>query len=171
MVRVSIDLTSVQTFIDIRNERMREFVFAGNDSATVTAQIDLAALQSLPVGGSGAIETTVTLSLLGTDVPLETELYVLRVAQDRVLVATDGMVFLNMVEAGIDDGITELMGLAKLSGITRTAPITARFMFTASDEASAAPAAEIAAAPQTAMAGGRQSRPAGVQEMQGLSQA
>ena len=95
-VEISIDLTSVQTFIDIRNERMREFVFGGKDTASLKAQIDVAGLKSLPIGGSGVFDTEVTLSLLGNDVALDAELFVLRLAEDRVMVSTDGMVFLNM---------------------------------------------------------------------------
>ena len=43
------------------------------------------------------------------------------------------------------------MGLAKLSGITRTSPITARFMFKTNGETAAAPAETTAT--QTALAG------------------
>lgn len=138
-VQVEIDLSSVQTDVDIRNERMRDFVFGGQTTGTLKAQIDMAGLKSLPVGGAGVVDSRITLSLLGRDIPVEADLFVLRITDTRVLVSTDSMVFVSSEDLGIDDGITKLMGLAELSGITRTAPITARFIFNA-DSSAAAPA-------------------------------
>jgi len=57
MVTIKLGLGSVETNIDIRNERMREFVFNNAPNATITAAIDMAELNALPVGGSTNIET------------------------------------------------------------------------------------------------------------------
>ena len=142
-VLVEIDLASVQTDIDVRNERMRDFVFGGQTTGTLKAQIDMAGLKSLPVGGAGVVDSTITLSLLGQDIPVAADLFVLRISDTRVLVSTDSMVFVSSEDLGVDDGITKLMGLAELSGITRTAPITARFIFNAESNAASNAAAPV----------------------------
>ena len=53
-VQVSVDLNSVQTLIDIRNERMRELLFetVKFPTATVTAQIEPALLAAAAEGGA-----------------------------------------------------------------------------------------------------------------------
>ena len=55
---VSIDLTSVQTGIDIRNERMQSMLFNTDmyPRAQVSADVDAAALSSMAVGESAVLE-------------------------------------------------------------------------------------------------------------------
>lgn len=127
---ITIDLNSVQTNIDIRNERMIEHVFKATGTATLSSQIDIAALEALPVGGTAVTEVEATLSLVGTDVDLDLELFVARLSDSSVMVTTNDMIFLDTDEAGIDGGIDVLKQLADLSGITRAAPVTLRFVFT-----------------------------------------
>lgn len=141
-VAVTIDLTSVQTNIDIRNERMMEHVFKGLAEAQLTAQLDMAELNAIPVGGSSVIDIEGILSLIGTEVEVEAEMFVARMSDSQVLVTTNDMIFLSTEEAGITAGIDKLMELAKLPSIARAAPVTLRLMFTMDDKkAEAAPAA------------------------------
>ena len=136
-VNIDIDLSSVETNIDIRNERMIEHVFKRAGAANLAAAIDLDALEGLAVGASDVIDVEGVLNLLGQVVEIEAEIFVMRVAKDRALVTTNDMIFLGTEEAGIDGGIDKLMALAKLPGITRTAPVTLRLVFTADDQAAA----------------------------------
>ena len=129
-VSVKIDLASVQTNIDIRNERMGEFVFGGVLTAELSANLDLAQFDDLAVGESTTTEFDGTLSLLGEDVSVFTDVVLIRLGDDSVMVTTNDMVFLATDELGIDDGIDKLQELASLDGIARATPITARFMFT-----------------------------------------
>lgn len=128
-VVIEINLNSVQTNIDIRNERMIEHVFKAAPAATLSAQVDMAALNALPVGGSMVSEVDATLALAGTEAELYTDMFILRLAADSVMVTTNDMIFLDTEEAGIDGGIDALKALAELSGITRAAPVTLRLMF------------------------------------------
>lgn len=128
-VVIEINLNSVQTNIDIRNERMIEHVFKAAPAATLSAQVDMAALNALPVGGSMISEMDATLALAGTEAELYTDMFILRPAEDSVMVTTNDMIFLDTEEAGIDGGIDALKALAELSGITRAAPVTLRLMF------------------------------------------
>lgn len=148
-VSILIDLSSVETNIDIRNERMVEHVFKGLKEATLNAQMDMAELNALPVGGTSVIDVEGSLSLIGTAIDIEAEMFIARISNTQVLVTTNDMIFLSTEDAGLTAGIDKLMELAKLPSIARSAPVTLRFMFTMDEKkaeaASAAPAtAEMA---------------------------
>lgn len=150
-VTVSIDLASVETWIDIRNERMIEHVFEGVAMATVSSEVDMGALESLDVGETSVIDAETVLSFVGTEVSLEAELLVARLSETRVMVTTNDMIFVSTEELGIDPGIDKLMELAGLPGITRTAPVTFRLVFEADEKkAEAAPAAADTSATEVA---------------------
>lgn len=150
--KIEIDLSSVQTLIDIRNERMVEHVFKNAPTATLNAQIDMAEVSALAVGASAVVDATGNLELAGTALELDAELFVLRISDTKVMVSTNDMIMLSMADMGLSAGIDKLMELAKLPGITRVSPVTLRLVFDAdAEKADAAPAA--AATTQVALAG------------------
>lgn len=128
-VVVSVPLASVETMIDIRNERMRELVFKNSPTATVSATVDMVALDKLGVGEGMVAETEGTLSLLGQEVALYSDLFVIRVGEDKVMVTTDGMLMLATDELGVDAAIDQLQEIAGLDSITRVSPVTVRLVF------------------------------------------
>lgn len=128
-VSVTIDLGSVQTNIDIRNERMQEHVFSGVLTAELSADLDLGQYDGMAVGESAITEFDGTLKLLGEEVPVFTNVVVYRLGEDNVMVTTNDMVFLATDELGIDGGIDKLQELAGLDSIARATPVTARFVF------------------------------------------
>ncbi|WP_299287171.1 YceI family protein [uncultured Tateyamaria sp.] len=130
-VTLGIDLSSVETNIDIRNERMIEHVFKNAPRAAISAQIDMTALDAMPVGDSTVMEVEGTLELLGTEIPLYGDMFVMRLTEDKVMVTTDSMMFLSTADAGIEAGVDKLMELASLPNIVRTVPVTLRLMFDA----------------------------------------
>jgi len=147
-VSVEIDVASVETWIDIRNERIQKMVLNASPKAVLSAQIDADALGKLAPGDTTLVDVEGTLSLNSNDVPIETSLFVARLSKKKMLVTTDEMIMLSTKEAGIDDGVSELMKVAKLPGITRVSPVTLRLVFAASGDtkkAAAATATKVAA--------------------------
>ena len=130
-VTLGIDLASVETNIDIRNERMVEHVFKKAPRASISAQIDMAAMEGLAVGESKVMEVEGDLDLLGVEVPLYGDMFVMRLTEDKVMVTTDSMLFLSTADAEIDPGVDKLMELASLPNIVRAVPVTLRLMFDA----------------------------------------
>lgn len=128
-VTVEIDLASVETWVDIRNERMREHVFAASPKATLTAGIDMAALEAMAPGDTSVIDVEGKLGFAGQELEIYTELFVARLGDGKALVTTDEMIMVGTEELEIDAGIDTLMGLAELPGITRVAPVTLRLVF------------------------------------------
>jgi len=137
-VSVEIDVASVETWIDIRNERMQKLVLNASPKAMLTAQIDTDALNKLKPGDTTTVDVEGTLSLNGNDVEIETALFVARLSDKKMMATTDEMIMLSTKEAGIDDGISALMKVAKLPGITRVSPVTLRLVFEARGEKKAA---------------------------------
>lgn len=146
-VDIEIDLTTVETLIDIRNERIMEHVFKGTPTATLTAEFDMNDVAGLGVGETTLIDVEGALSLVGVNVDVATEMFVARLSDTRVLVTTSDMVMLSTADAGLTAGIDKLMELADLPGITRVAPVTMRLIFNSDDQkagaASVAPAAQV----------------------------
>ncbi len=147
---VTIDLTTLETNIDIRNERMLEHVFRGAGEAQLTAQLDMDEVKGLGVGEMAVVDVEGALSLLGVSTELDLEMVVVRLAENKVMALSNDMVFVGTEELGVEAGIDKLMEIAKLPGITRTAPVTLRLVFTSDGKAAAAtpaaaPAVETAA--------------------------
>ena len=128
-VSVEIDLTSVQTEIDIRNERMNEHVFAGLATAKLSAQVDMEAMTAMAAGATATQEVDFTLSFLGQEVELYSNVFIARLSEDQVIVSSSDILFVSTDELGIDAGVDKLQELAGLDSITRTVPVTFRLMF------------------------------------------
>lgn len=129
MVSVDIDLTSVETWIDVRNERIMKHVFMDAATATFSASIDMAALENLGVGEMTATTVNGSLSLGSVALPIEAEVIVVRLSETRVMIVTAEMIWVSTADAGIDEGVSMLQELAKLPGITRAFPVTLRLVF------------------------------------------
>ena len=129
MVTVDIDVASIETWIDIRNERIREFVLNGAPKVTLTAQIDTAKLEALAVGETTTTDVDGKLKLNGADYDIEASLFIARLTEDRMVAVTDEMIMLSTEDMGIDKGVDTLMKLADLPGITRVSPVTLRLVF------------------------------------------
>jgi len=104
-------------------------VFKNSPTATVSATVDMVALDKLGVGESMVTETEGTLSLLGQEVAIYSDLFVIRVGEDKVMVTTDGMLMLATDELGVDAAIDQLQDIAGLDSITRVSPVTVRLVF------------------------------------------
>jgi polyisoprenoid-binding protein YceI len=129
---LDIDLASVSTGVDIRNERMREIFFqvADNPKATVTAKLDPAAFAGLAVGQSLTRPLTASVTIKGATSDVETEVLVTRVSADRVTVVPTAPVIISTDMFGLTDELGELRALAQLPSITPAVPVTFTLAFT-----------------------------------------
>lgn len=128
---LDIDLASVNTGVDIRNERMRDIFFevAGNPKAVVTAKLDPAAFAGLAVGQSLTRPLKATLALKGVEKAIETEVLVTRVSEDRVTVVPTAPVLISTDMFELTDELGELRALAQLPSITPAVPVTFTLAF------------------------------------------
>lgn len=132
---IVISLDSVETNIDIRNERMREFLFETetHPTAMVTAEIDLDAFSDLALGERESVAFSGEVMLHGATAPFETTLTVTRLTGERVLVETTDPVILYADEFGLTAGVDKLRELAGLPSITPAVPVSASLVFERED--------------------------------------
>lgn len=128
---IAIDLASVSTGVDIRNERMRDvfFMVADNPAANITAQLDPALFAKLRVGESASAVVDGRLSLNGIEAPFQADVTVTRAGPDRVLAVSDKPVIVEASQFELAERLTQLQELAGLSSITPTVPVTFSLMF------------------------------------------
>ena len=79
-VKISIELASVNTMIQIRDERMQAMLFETNlfPDASITGKVDLEAITAMNPGASEVMEVEMTLSLHGASIALTAQLMVPR---------------------------------------------------------------------------------------------
>ena len=128
---VEIDLATVETKVDIRNERMREIFFevANYPTATVTAQLDPTAFEALEVGKSMLHPLKAKLTVKGVEAPIDTNVTVTRTAENRVLVTSVEPVIVYADALELTDGLAQLQEIAGLPSITPAVPVTFRIAF------------------------------------------
>ena len=128
---IRIPLDSVETNIDIRNERMREFLFEtdAHPQAVLTATVDLDAFDGLKTGERKPADFTGELTLHGIAEPIDATLIVTRISRTRVLVETADPVILYTDFFNFGAGIEKLRELASLPSITPSAPVAASLVF------------------------------------------
>ena len=130
-VSVDINLASVETLIDIRNERMQKMLFNVADFplATVSAKVDMAQLQALVPGESAMADVEATLSLVGESNTIDAPLMVTRLSADKVMVQPVNLVMLDAAEYDLINGVEKLREIAGLDSISTAVPVTFAFVF------------------------------------------
>ena len=128
---LEIDLASVDTGADIRDERMRDIFFevADNPKAAVTAKLDPAAFAGLAVGQSRIRPLKASVTIKGVTSDVATEVLVTRVAENRVTVVPTAPVIISTDMFGLTDELGELRALAQLPSITPAVPVTFMLAF------------------------------------------
>ncbi|MEP7705598.1 YceI family protein [Paraglaciecola sp. 25GB23A] len=120
-----ISLSSVETGIDIRNQRMRDMLFKvdlfpkANISATLPKGI-----MSLAKGESMHTELPATLTLMGASKALNLDLIVSKTNDGKYMVSSAKPVLLGASELGLQDGVEALQKIAGLTSIGLTVPVT-----------------------------------------------
>ncbi len=130
-VSLSIDTASVETWIDVRNERMIDYLFqsAVFPTATLSMKIDMDALSEMEIGETRQLTVTGSLSLVGQSGDIEAELLVSRLGEAKVLVATLQPIVVQADAFDLIAGIETLRELAELSAISAAVPVSAVLVF------------------------------------------
>lgn len=129
---VSIPLASVETFIDIRNERMREMLFkvASYPAATVSADLDMTAFETLATGDRMTQEIDITIATNGTEAEYFGDVIVTRIGDNMVAVSTARPFIADARDMGYEEGVAQLREVAGLDAISPAVPVTFDLVFT-----------------------------------------
>ena len=133
LVSIAIPLNSVETGIDLRNERMRDMFFQIDDhpEASIEVTIDPAAYENLNVGEQKLTEIEGALSLHGVQADLSAQVAVTRIGPDRIAVASAQPVIVYVDDFNLAPGLEALREIANLPAITPAIPVTFSLVFEA----------------------------------------
>jgi polyisoprenoid-binding protein YceI len=125
-VNIAIGLASVNTGIELRDERMREMLFntAEYTAAGVSAKVDMASLDKIAVGQSVDLMLEGMLTLHGEARPLMMDVVVARAGDSRLLVISKKPVVVNATEFGLAEGVEALREIAGLPSISLAVPVS-----------------------------------------------
>lgn len=128
---VEVDLTSVDTGIEIRDQRLQQFLFDTDKftTAKIQTEVSLDVLKNLAVGDSFHRHTPITVSLHGLEKKLTAHSDVFKIAENKILVVSAKPVILNAGEFGLVAGVEKLKELAGLPSIATAIPVTFKLVF------------------------------------------
>lgn len=127
-LKISLDLSSVDTKIDIRNERMKKHLFEIDKFATATITAKLTGLPT--ADGISQLSAEATLDLHGVSKPIKVEVSLVK-SGDQLMVASTRPVIINAADYGLEGGIAMLQKLAKLPSIATAVPVNFVLVFSA----------------------------------------
>jgi len=128
---VSIPLSSVNTMIPIRDERMKTMLFdlANHPTANFSAKVD-ETLTAMSVGESTLADVNGQLTISGVSVPTSFHVRVSRLSENEVNVATVKPAVLTAGNFELSGGIEALREIAMLQVISEAVPLTFNVTFT-----------------------------------------
>ena len=129
-LKINIDLSTVETQVDIRNQRMRELFFEVTQypQAVVTAELDVQELAQVDSGAPLEIVKPFTLSLHGIEVTAEAHLRVVAVG-GRAWVSTVRPILISAADFGLEGGVAALQKIAGLEAIAAVVPVSVDLKF------------------------------------------
>lgn len=133
-VEIMVELASVNTLIDIRNERMQSMLFETNlfPRAMITGDVDLASFVEMSPGASITAQVEFDLDIHGVSNSYNTELIVTRLA-NGVVASTSKPIIVTAASHGLVDGVEALREIAGLPSISRSVPVTFNVVFDESE--------------------------------------
>jgi hypothetical protein len=136
---LAIDVASIATNVDLRDQRLREILFeaASFPEASASFTLDMASVDAMAVGTSGELPVSASFSFHGTSKMLETSLWVSRLSASEVVVQTKKPIVLNALDYNLGAGLETLIGLAGIDSISTAVPVEFMLTFHTADVATA----------------------------------
>ncbi len=130
---LTINLSSVNTGIALRDQRMRDLLFevVSFPNATVTLAVPNGLLTNLAVGSTSEIDVTATLNLHGVDQPLATRVSVQKLTNNRVLVQNLTPVLVSAADYDLSNGVEALRAAVAIASISKAVPVDFTLVFDA----------------------------------------
>lgn len=116
---LEVDLASVDTAIDIRNQRVRDMLFETQQypTAIITIDVDSAALTNMASGSSSVESYDYSLSLHGVTADLSASLRLTKLSDGRIEIQTAQPIIIGAGLFGLTEGVEALREVAGLPSI------------------------------------------------------
>jgi polyisoprenoid-binding protein YceI len=128
---VTIDLASVDTGVDIRDQRMRKMFFKVGEfpTAELTAEFEATLVKNLFPGDMTRARVTGEFTLQGESRELELPVRLLRLDEDTLVATSAAPVVLNAADFGLTTSVQALREVAGLDTISRAVPVHFNLVF------------------------------------------
>jgi hypothetical protein len=125
-VELKINLNSIDTKIEVRDQHMKEVLFETDryPQAILTAQVDFKKINELPMGKMLTEQLEVRLDFHGIPRTLMSNLVISRLTEDTLLVISQFPLLLNAADFNLIAGIDKLLELTKLPRISEAVPVS-----------------------------------------------
>ena len=132
-VTLNIDLDSVATGIDIRDERLKNLLFQTDryKTATVTTHIDPKMITALAVGERKTFDVDGKLDLHGKQHDIKAAMTLVRLSNNKLFATTTAPVIVKASEFDLGTGLNQLAQIAALSSISDAVVVTLTLEFDA----------------------------------------
>ncbi len=130
-VTLSVDLSSVDTGIEIRDERLRKLFFNIVKFPVATVAIDLNKTDLGPMkpGQRKILKLDAEITLLDTTQTVPVELQVIALAKKELLVVSYRPIIIDLKNFNLLKGVNALREIAKLQSINAAVPVTFSLFF------------------------------------------
>jgi len=130
---LDIDLSSIESGIALRNQRMRDMLFEITRFANATASvsIDPSMLSQIGNGEQEIQRISAILNLHGVSSVLETQVRITRMSDSELLVQNVTPILISASDYNLADGIDALKNIANLNVISYTVPVNFSLFFAA----------------------------------------
>ena len=125
-IRLVVDLASVKTGVDIRDERLQNMLFnvKVTPQAVFTAQLAPSLLTGLSRPGQQNVEVEGQLSIAGQSKPAKAILQVSRLSASQLSVSTRYPIVVNASDFGLRPGVEALREVMGLNFLSSSAPVS-----------------------------------------------
>jgi len=131
-VVLSVDLSSVDTGIEIRDERLKTLFFDIVKFPTATVSIDLKKSDLNPIkqGQRKILQLDAEITIQGVTQTVPVEVQVVTLAKNQRLVFSSQPIIIDLKNFDLLQGVNKLREIAKLKSINAAVPVTFSLLFT-----------------------------------------
>lgn len=125
-IKLIIDLSSVNTHIAKRDQRIQKYLFETNifPQAIFSAQLNQQKLSAIKLGESAVMTIHGSLDLHGVKQTLTTSVLVARLSQQKFIVSSMQPIILQAGNYHLSAGVEKLQALAKLPSVSKAVPVS-----------------------------------------------
>jgi len=128
---VTIELKTVDTAVEIRDERMQSLLFETDKYplATIRAKFDKNMLRNMLPGAISSREVEFDLDLHGVEITVTTDVVISMISETALIVVSRKPIIINAPEMNLSDGVEALRAIANLPSIGNAVPVSFSLVF------------------------------------------
>ena len=128
---VTIELKSVDTSVEIRDERMQSLLFETDKYplATIRAKFDKNMLKNMLPGAISSREVEFELDLHGVETTVTTDVIISMISETALIVVSRKPIIINAAELDLSGGVEALRAVANLPSIGNAVPVSFSLVF------------------------------------------